>query len=582
MRRADPKSRPTAEHCFPCLLRSLAAIILPLASAAALAQVVPDAGSALRDVAPQGPPRPPAAPAVSPLPSAPVAPAQPAAADQIAFTLRSVSFSGNTVFSSAELAAMAAEWIGRQVTFADLDRLCQQITERYREAGYPLAQAVLPVQDVTAGAVEISIVEGSLGRIRLNVAPEAPIDAQRIELFLAQLKTGKPIRQQELERTLMLISDLPGITVQSALEQGAEPGTTDLIVDVGAARRVDLVLDADNYGLYSTGQARIGATMRVNSPFRLGDNLDLRLIDSSANGLVFGRVGYELPVGGWGTRLGAAYGQLHYRLGKEFASLDSFGSAKVFELSVSQPLLRSRARNLVTRLGLQQKFLDDQIGSVGFNSEQRIDSEQRIALAVLGIAYEGRDGVLGGGYSSAGLSAYLGNLDLRSPDLLVIDQAPGGPNTDGGFVHLNYQLSRLQAITRRVSAYLGLAGQWANKNLTSAEKIALGGPTAVRAYPPSEGVVDEGAVLNGELRFSVNEQVTVSGFYDAGWGRYLADPLPGQGDNTRTLRGYGLGLYWSALYGFALRGSAAWQDSGPSLTAPNRVPRVYLQLTKSF
>jgi hemolysin activation/secretion protein len=74
----------------------------------------------------------------------------------------------------------------------------------------------------------------------------------------------------------------------------------------------------------------------------------------------------------------------------------------------------------------------------------------------------------------------------------------------------------------------------------------------------------------------------VSGFYDAGWGRYLADPLPGQGDNTCTLRGYGLGLYWSAPYGFALRGGAAWQDSGPSLTAPDRVPRVYLQLTKSF
>jgi hemolysin activation/secretion protein len=574
--RSDSKQKTPRQARWARRPLALGALALSLACAGASAQVIPDAGSVLRDVAPQQPTRPPA-PSVSPLPAAPPAPAEPGRpTDSTGFTLRSVSFVGNTVFSAQELSALAAEWIGRRVTFADLDEIAKRVTRRYRDAGYPLAQAVLPVQDVTSGAVEISVVEGRLGRVRLTVAPEAPIDAQRVQTFLAGLEPGRPLRQQELERVLMLLSDVPGLTVQSALEQGDEPGTTDLIVEVGAARRTDLVLDADNYGLFSTGQARIGATLRVNSPFRLGDNLDLRLIDSAANGLVFGRIGYELPVGGQGTRLGAAYGQLHYRLGQEFAGLDSFGSAKVFELNLSQPLLRSRARNVVGRLAYQEKFLDDEIGAVGFRSEQRIH------LAIAGLAFEGRDGLFGGGYSSAGLSAYLGSLDLRTPEVFEADQSARGPHTDGGFMHLNYQLSRLQAITARTSAYLGLAGQWASTNLASAEKIALGGPAAVRAYPPSEGVVDEGAVLNGELRFSVTEQVTVSGFYDAGWGRFLVDPLPEQGTNTRTLRGYGLGLYWSAPYGFALRGSAAWQDTGPSLTAPNRVPRVYLQLTKSF
>lgn len=574
--RSDSKQKTPRQARWARGPLALGALVLSLACAGASAQVIPDAGSVLRDVAPQQPTRPPAAPAVSPLPAAPAVPARPAAADEAAFTLRSVSFSGNTVFSSVELAALAADSIGRQVGFNDLERIRQRITDRYREAGYPLAQAVLPVQDVTAGAVEFSIAEGRLGRIRLSVAPGAPIDAKRLEPFLARLEPGKPIRQRDLEGALMLISDLPGISVQSALEQGVEGGTVDLIVEVGPARRVDFAMDADNYGLYSTGEPRIGATLRINGPFALGDNLDLRVINSAANGLVFGRVGYELPVGGLGTRLGVAYGQLHYRLGKEFAALDSFGSAKVLEIGLTHPLLRSRARNLVGRLGYLDKRLDDQIGAAGFRSEQRI------ALGVLGLAYEGRDAVLGGGYSAAALSAYVGNLDLRNPELLAADQAPGGPHTDGGFVHLNYQLSRLQAITPRTSAFVGLAGQWASQNLASAEKIALGGPSAVRAYPVSEGVVDEGAVVNGELRFSATEKVTLSGFYDAGWGRFLKDPLPDQGVNTRTLRGYGLGLYWSAPYDFFLRGSVAWRDSGPALTAPDRTPRVYLQVTRTF
>ena len=575
MRTSRHPISPRQDRSLGSALRSCALLLWPLASAAALAQVVPNAGSALRDVAPQPPLTAPAAPAAAPLP--PAAPAQPGRpAAQTAFTLRSVSFVGNTVFSSADLAALAADRIGQQVTFAELDQIRQRIADRYRGAGYPLAQAVLPVQDVTAGAVEFSIVEGRLGHVRLTVAPESPISAQRLDPFLAQLKSGQPIRQDDLERTLMLMSDLPGIVVQSALEQGEEPGTTDLIVDVGPSRRVNLLLDADNYGVRSTGEARIGATLRVNSPLGIGDNLDLRLIDTAANGLVYGRAGYELPLGGRGTRLGVAYGQLHYRLGKEFAGLDSSGSAEVLEVGVTHPFLRSRARNLVGRVGYEHKLLEDRVGAF------RLDSEQSIDLAVLGLSYEGRDGVWRGGYTSAALTAYLGEVDLRSPDVLAVDQAPQGPDTNGSFAHLNYQLSRLQALSARTSAYLGLAGQWASKNLVSAEKIALGGPAAVRAYPPSEGVVDEGYVVNGELRFSVTNQVTVSGFYDAGWGRILEDPLPGQGTNSATVRGYGLGLYWSAPYGFALRGSAAWRDTGAPVTAPDRLPRVYLQLTKSF
>lgn len=568
--------RPRRDPRFGRALRACALLVFPWPGVPAFAQVVPNAGSALRDVAPQPAPAAPAGPAVAPLPPA-AKPAQPAPpADQAAFTLRSVSFVGNTVFSSTDLAALAAGYIGKAVTFADLERIRQRITDRYREAGYPLAQAVLPVQDVTAGAVEFSIVEGRLGQVRLTVSPESPIGADRLDPFLAELKTGQPIRQDELERTLMLMSDLPGIVVQSALEQGEEPGTTDLVVDVGPSRRFDLLLSADNYGIPSTGEQRIGATLRINSPLGIGDNLDLQVLDTTASGLVYGRAGYEMPLGGRGTRLGIAYGELHYRLGEPFSGLDSSGSAEVFEVGLTQPFIRSRTRNLVGRLGYQHKLLEDRIGAVGFSSEQSID------LGVLGLSYEGRDNLWHGGYNSAALTAYVGEVDLRSLQALALDQSPQGPKTNGSFTHINYQLSRLQAVMPRTSAYLAVAGQWADTNLVSAEKIALGGPYAVRAYPTSEGVVDEGYVATGELRFSVTNQVTVSGFYDAGWGHILADPLPAQGTNSVTLRGYGLGLYWSAPYGFALRGSAAWRDTGPSLTAPDRVPRVYLQLTKSF
>ncbi|MCK7582612.1 MAG: hypothetical protein MZV65_48265 [Chromatiales bacterium] len=577
MRKTSPQDFGRRESRYVTALRGCALLVWSFAATAALAQVVPNAGSALRDVAPRPPITAPAAPAAAPLP--PAAPAQPSRpAAQTAFTLRSVSFVGNTVFSSAELAALAADRIGQQVTFAELDQIRQRIADRYREAGYPLAQAVLPVQDVTAGAVEFSIVEGRLGarppHRRARGADPRP--APRTLPGPAQERAADPAGRAGAHSDADVRP--AGHRGQSALEQGEEPGTTDLMVDVGPSPRVNLLLDADNYGVRSTGEQRIGATLRVNGPLGIGDNLDLRLIDTAANGLVSRSRRLRAAAGRQGTRLGVAYGAAPLPSGQGVRRPGQlrFRRSVRDRADPSASCARAPATWSAGRV-YEHKLLEDRVGAVPprFRAEHRSrrarpvlrGAGQRVARR---LHQRRRDG------------AYLGDVDLRSPDVLAVDQAPGGPKTDGSFTHINYQLSRLQALSARTSAYLGLAGQWASKNLVSAEKIALGGPAAVRAYPPSEGVVDEGYVVNGELRFSVTNQITVSGFYDAGWGRILEDPLPGQGTNSATLRGYGLGLYWSAPYGFALRGSAAWRDTGPPVTAPDRLPRVYLQLTKSF
>src|SRR5690349_270312 len=124
----------------------------------------PGAGSALRETTP--PPRRPEA-----TPTTPVAPAVRAPAARPAgpsFVLRDVRFVGATVFGEAELQRIAADRIGKPVTLGDLEAIAQQVTDRYRAAGYLVAQALVPAQDVTAGKVEISVLEGRIGRVRLE------------------------------------------------------------------------------------------------------------------------------------------------------------------------------------------------------------------------------------------------------------------------------------------------------------------------------------------------------------------------------------------------------------------------------
>ena len=535
----------------------------------------PDAGRVLKD-APQPPPLPSPPPPTIQLP-APAAPPTPeAGAQAMTFELKDVVFKGNTVFGPGLLRALAEDKIGQRVTFADLEEIARRVTERYQQAGYPLAQAVVPAQDVSNGVVEISVLEGRLGKIRLNRAPEAPVSDARLAGVAANLPIGQPITQHDLERTMLLLSDIPGIRVESAFEPGDEVGTTDLVIDVHEAPRVLLGADADNWGSYYTGQFRAGLYGRVNSPFGLGDNLDLRLFDSSGGGQVYGRVGYEVPVGYQGTRLGIAGARVNYQLQKQFATLGANGTASSWELSATHPFIRSRASNLFGRLSYEGIRLVDNVDAVDSSVVRNVDN------LGLGLAYELRDTLFGGGYTGAGASVYFGDVSIKSSQVLAIDQSPVGRHTEGGFTRLAFQASRLQNLIERTSLFLGLAGQWANKNLDSSQQISLGGPRAVRAYPVNEAVTDEGVVVNAELRYAVTQTVTVSGFYDFGWARFNVTPPPTVVDNNRTLRGFGAGLYWTAPWGMTVTASIAWPDSGPSLSAPNRDPRIFFQISQGL
>src|SRR3546814_12269126 len=111
--------------------------------------------------------------------------------------------------NQAELDALAADYIGRQVAFDDLQQIAQCVTDLYLRRGYYLAQAVLPVQEVVDGVVEISVVEGRLGQVTVQVDPKAPIDEARVRAMLAPLPPGPPLHRARYERELLALPRLP-------------------------------------------------------------------------------------------------------------------------------------------------------------------------------------------------------------------------------------------------------------------------------------------------------------------------------------------------------------------------------------
>lgn len=538
----------------------------------AMAQTRPDTGTVIRETAPPVPgtltPR-------LPMPVLPKPPAPRVATPPARFVLKSVVVSGNTVFKGAVLHPYALDWFGREITLADLEQIAQRVTDHYRRAGYFLAQVVIPPQGIRNGSVEILVVEGSLGRVRVERDPGTPVPERLTDRMLERLPRNQPLTTQALEHAMLLLADLPGLNVQSALEQGEKPGTTDLVITLQSSRRWDLSLDVDNHGSRSVGEYRFGVLGRIRSPLALGDNLDLRLLRSSGADLTFGRLGYELPVNAHGTRAGIALSRIQYELGRDFAALDATGTANILDATVTHPLIRGRAENLFAKAGWMEKRLEDRLGSLDSTANKR----SRVMNA--GLTYEVRDTYLGGGYNSASVSGSLGELKILSSEDLATDQSATGHRTHGSFAKLNYQFSRLQWISADSTLHLGLAGQATNKNLDSSEKLAMGGPAGVRAYPSSEGIIDDGQVANIEYRYSFTHAFTGSAFYDLAHGRVNYEALPNE-ENERSLRGYGLGVRWTEG-GFSIRASLAWRDSPAARSeSGDRNPRLFAQMIKAF
>jgi len=513
------------------------------------------------------------------VPSQALPAAPPTTAATASFRLNDLRLNGAQALTSEELRSTTQPYIGRDVTLADLESLAKAITQRYRERGFFLATAVVPVQTVQGGIVEISVIEGRLGKVDVTVAPDAPYTEARVRGFIAPLVPGQAVNAQSYERAMLLLSDQPGMRVTSGLSEGTQTGTTDLAVEVVAAPRFAFNAEADNHGTKETGRYRIGGTARWLSPLGIGDNLDARILVSNSNALQFGRVSYEAPLGTNGLRVGVGVSRVSYELGGEFDALGAQGKADVFDVSVNYPIIRQRQQNLFVRVSADSKSLTDDFTEVNFQSRKRVRG------LGLGWTWERRDDLFGGGYWASSGNLYFGSLTIRDDQSRIADQSLGGNDTQGKFAKTTFQVSRLQAIFPNHSLYASVGGQWASKNLDASEKLSLGGARAVRAYSSSELLVDAGLIGTVEWRWSVNAELTPFVFYDAARGRPLREPTVfDTGPASRSLRGYGIGVAWSRPGNFAINATLAWRDGTPAGTSDGggHNPRLYVQAQKSF
>ncbi|MGB6450472.1 MAG: POTRA domain-containing protein, partial [Steroidobacteraceae bacterium] len=243
---------------------------------AAFAQAQPPSGGQLQQQLTLPP-----APANASIPSLEIEqPGEKRSASTAPIPVKVIEVTGNTLLSTAQLHALVASAEGKTLNLAQLQALAGRITAFYHRHGYPLARAYVPAQRIVNGKVTLAVLEARYGQVRLD--NRSTTSDRPLRETLAPLASGAPVSEDTLDRALLLMSDIPGVIVNSTLRPGTATGTSALDVDVTSGQPYAGLVAVDDYGNRYTGLTRGTGRLDANGLLGEGDQLIVNLLTSGS------------------------------------------------------------------------------------------------------------------------------------------------------------------------------------------------------------------------------------------------------------------------------------------------------------
>ncbi len=473
---------------------------------------------------------------VAPKITAPALPTPSEAGIADTFILSAVVIEGATVFDSEELAKSFEPFLASRIGQAELVKIAQEITERYRNAGFLLSYAVVPRQSVQSGIVRIKVVEGFIARVRLVADART---AKAIRGIFQSLATERPLRIETLERKIGLGRDVRGaiITDVQISRSTNDPAEHLLTVVVGKDRFRGLAY-ADNRGTVTDARMRAYSSFSLASLAVPGDQLqvDLFAIPYEKFRYAYGQVKGSVPVGHDGLRIAASgsYGDQFQRV----TGPNQNGMSRQLVGEISYPFIESRALSVAGQL---------QIGDLKSKLKQAgtvVQSDRiQVARAWLDISRAGPVRIDGRFGVSRGLD--LDSATDRG------DPLASRPFASSKFTKFNASLQVTAQLSDRLRLRIDSAGQISANSLLAPEEFALGGSRIGRAFDFNEITGDHGVAAMVELGYRPDgmgrmaKNLEVFAFVDGG-GAFRKRSSPGL-EKERWLASTGVGARFSAF-----------------------------------
>ena len=483
-------------------------------------------------------------PTVKPQPPSPVPQPLPNTVIQV----QKIQVVGSTILSQDEINALIKPFEGRSATLEQLRQIADKITEIYLNRGYITSRAVLPPQTITAGVIQIQVLEGKLGPIEVEGNKRVHKSYIRSRI---RLGARIPLSTRSLEDQLRLLRVDPLFNnVEASLKAGDNEGESILIVRVTEANPFQSSFSIDNYSPPSVGSERLGVSLRHRNITGNGDELAAAYYRSLGDSDVFD-FSYRVP-------LNAMNGTLQLRAAPNrnsivqapFDTFDISGKSNLFELSYRQPLRRTPIEEFALSAGLTYQrgstFLAGEPFPFGIGPDSKgITTTTAIKL---GQDYIRRD--------PQGAWAVRSQFTIGTS---LFDATKNeGSVPDGQFLSWLGQVQRVQRLNDKNLLILQSDLQLSANSLLPSQQFVIGGGQSLRGYRQNARSGDNGFRVSIENRITLqrdasgNPKLQLAPFLDAGtvWN---TSNNPNKLTNQRFLSGLGLGVMWEPIRQVNLR-----------------------------
>ncbi|MDO8489721.1 MAG: ShlB/FhaC/HecB family hemolysin secretion/activation protein [Candidatus Omnitrophota bacterium] len=401
--------------------------------------------------------------------------------EQISFTLTQIRVTGLTVFTPQQIEPLYTYYVNQKVTFKNIDDIASKIKAMYKREGYFTTTVYIPQQEIKGGVVQISVVEGKMGELKIE--GNKYFSSDLIEKFF-HVKKNEILNINKLQRDILRLNSNSDLELTSVLSPGKEPETSDITLKAKENFPFHIGANFDNQGTRLSGKWRQSPTFRTSNATGNFDSLYESSVFSSDS---FGEfASYALPIGTYGTKFNINATYFKSRLGKEFKALEIRGISQIYNPYLSWELALREDFQASANLGMDIK-------SIKKKTSGSVTSSDQLRTPYFGFDFAKIDSFSGqttfSPKFSFGTSGFLGASHRNHP-------TSSRAGTGGYFFKYEQALNRIQRMP--LDSYLSVRTNFlaASHTLASSEQFQLGGANSIRGYPEGDYLADMGGSLN--------------------------------------------------------------------------------------
>ena len=388
---------------------------------------------------------------------------------------------------------------GHRISVAEIYALASELEQLYGSAGYVLVRVVVPPQHlVDGGRLQLVVVDGFIESIDVD---RVPARAREIVAKRAAGLVGRRhLKLAEIERSLLIAGDVPGLKLRSTLERGRNEGAVRLLLD-GEHNLITGSIGIDNRLSASLGTWQLRGAIALNNALGAGEQVyatagpaaRLRsLVDGTSPLMIYG-AGAIVPIGVDGVTINPEYTRSTTRTLQTPGVPSSLGTFERYALRLRAPISLTRKASLYANFSLEE--IDQQIAAPDFGVTLSHD-HYRVFRA--GPDYATTLSWGAGLQTGATLSLGLGgrnDVDAAASGI-ALSRLGAGPD----FAKLSGNVHFSQPLPASFRLDLIGAGQFTgNRPLLRPEQIALDGADALSAFASGTFSADQGVTLRSEL-----------------------------------------------------------------------------------